>query len=332
VKKIKLLVLCMLIFVIGGCGSKKVKEKELTNVSIVLDWYPNAIHSLFYVAMEKGYFEDEGIKLDIKYPANVSDPIALPAAGKADFGLFYPQQMIMAKTQEDIPIVAIGALTQGPLNVVVAPKETGITRPRDLEGKTIGYSDGPLTEDILKTMVAEDGGDISKVKVLDVGFDLLSSMITKRVDATLGCFVNHEVPVMKEKGVDVNYFYPTDFGVPYYNELLIVANSKKVKENRKLYIGFLRACEKGFRDVKNNPKEALDILLANQEADQFPLTRGIEKQSLETLIPIMEKDNAPFLDQKEEMWEENIEWLYDKKITNKKINANDMFINLYKEI
>ncbi|MFA6708608.1 MAG: ABC transporter substrate-binding protein [Fusobacterium sp.] len=330
-KKIKLLVLCMLIFTIG-CGSKKVKEKELTNVSIVLDWYPNAIHSLFYVAMEKGYFEEEGIKLDIKYPANVSDPIALPAAGKADFGLFYPQQMIMAKTQEDIPIVAIGALTQGPLNVVVAPKETGITRPRDLEGKTIGYSDGPLTEDILKTMVAEDGGDISKVKVLDVGFDLLSSMITKRVDATLGCFVNHEVPVMKEKGVDVNYFYPTDFGVPYYNELLIVANSKKVKENRKLYIGFLRACEKGFRDVKNNPKEALDILLANQEADQFPLTRGIEKQSLETLIPIMEKDNAPFLDQKEEMWKENIEWLYDKKITNKKINAKDMFINLYKEI
>ncbi|MFK4784910.1 ABC transporter substrate-binding protein [Fusobacterium sp. MFO224] len=330
-KKIKLLVLCMLVFIVG-CGTKKVEEKKLTDVSIVLDWYPNAIHSLFYVAMEKGYFAEEGINLEIKYPANVSDSIALPAAGKADFGLFYPQQMIMAKTQEDIPVVSIGALTQGPLNVVVAPKETGITRPRDLEGKTIGYSDGPLTEDILKTMVAEDGGDISQVKVLDVGFDLLSSMITKRVDATLGCFVNHEVPVMKEKGVDVNYFYPTDFGVPYYNELLIVANSEKVKENKELYLGFLRACKKGFRDVKDNPEGALDILLANQEADQFPLTRGIEKQSLEILLPIMEKEDSPFLDQKEEVWQENIDWLYDKKIINKKIEAKDMFINLYKEM
>jgi len=331
VKKIKLLVLCMLVFIMG-CGSKKVEEKKLTDVSIVLDWYPNAIHSLFYVAMEKGYFKEEGINLEIKYPANVSDPIALPAAGKADLGLFYPQQMIMAKSQEDIPVISIGALTQGPLNVVVSPKENGITRPRDLEGKTIGYSDGPLTEDMLKTMVAEDGGDISKVKVLDVGFDLLSSMITKRVDATLGCFVNHEVPVMKEKGVDVNYFYPTDFGVPYYNELLIVANSKKVKENKELYLGFLRACEKGFRDVKNNPEEALDILLANQEADQFPLTRGIEKQSLQILLPIMEKEDAPFLDQKEKVWQENIDWLYDKKIINKKMEAKDIFINLYKEM
>ncbi|MDP0493846.1 MAG: ABC transporter substrate-binding protein [Fusobacterium sp. JB021] len=330
-KKIKLLVLCMLVFIMG-CGSKKVEEKKLTDVSIVLDWYPNAIHSLFYVAMEKGYFKEEGINLEIKYPANVSDPIALPAAGKADLGLFYPQQMIMAKSQEDIPVISIGALTQGPLNVVVSPKENGITRPRDLEGKTIGYSDGPLTEDMLKTMVAEDGGDISKVKVLDVGFDLLSSMITKRVDATLGCFVNHEVPVMKEKGVDVNYFYPTDFGVPYYNELLIVANSKKVKENKELYLGFLRACEKGFRDVKNNPEEALDILLANQEADQFPLTRGIEKQSLQILLPIMEKEDAPFLDQKEKVWQENIDWLYDKKIINKKMEAKDIFINLYKEM
>lgn len=330
-KKIKLLVLCMLVFIMG-CGSKKVEEKKLTDVSIVLDWYPNAIHSLFYVAMEKGYFKEEGINLEIKYPANVSDPIALPAAGKADLGLFYPQQMIMAKSQEDIPVISIGALTQGPLNVVVSPKENGITRPRDLEGKTIGYSDGPLTEDMLKTMVAEDGGDISKVKVLDVGFDLLSSMITKRVDATLGCFVNHEVPVMKEKGVDVNYFYPTDFGVPYYNELLIVANSKKVKENKELYLGFLRACEKGFRDVKNNPEEALDILLANQEADQFPLTRGIEKQSLQILLPIMEKEGAPFLDQKEKVWQENIDWLYDKKIINKKMEAKDIFINLYKEM
>ncbi|MDP0488628.1 MAG: ABC transporter substrate-binding protein [Fusobacterium sp. JB020] len=321
----------MLVFIMG-CGSKKVEEKKLTDVSIVLDWYPNAIHSLFYVAMEKGYFKEEGINLEIKYPANVSDPIALPAAGKADLGLFYPQQMIMAKSQEDIPVISIGALTQGPLNVVVSPKENGITRPRDLEGKTIGYSDGPLTEDMLKTMVAEDGGDISKVKVLDVGFDLLSSMITKRVDATLGCFVNHEVPVMKEKGVDVNYFYPTDFGVPYYNELLIVANSKKVKENKELYLGFLRACEKGFRDVKNNPEEALDILLANQEADQFPLTRGIEKQSLQILLPIMEKEDAPFLDQKEKVWQENIDWLYDKKIINKKMEAKDIFINLYKEM
>lgn len=321
----------ILIFLVG-CGKKNSEKERLKKVSIVLDWYPNAIHSLFYVAMQKGYYKEEGIELEIKFPANVSDPIALPAAGKVDLGLYYPQQMIIAKSREKIPIISIGALTQGPLNVVVAPKETGITRPKDLEGKTIGYSDGPLTEDILKTMIEEDGGDITKVKVLDVGFDLLTSMITKRVDATLGCFVNHEVPVMIEKGIDVNYFYPTDFGIPYYNELLIVANSEKIKENKELYLKFLRATERGFRYMVKNPEESLNILLKNQEEDQFPLTKEIEKQSMDTLIPIMEKEDLPFLDQKQEMWEENINWLYEKNIIERKINSKEIFINLYKEI
>ena len=331
-KKIKYAVLMLLMLIIVGCGGTKEKaEKKLDTVDVVLDWYPNAIHCFLYNAIEKGYFEEKGIKVNIHFPSNASDPMALPAAKKADIGIYYLHHLVMARANENIPITSIGAITQKPLNVIIALKENNIKRAKDLEGKTIGYSGGPLSEESLKAMVEYDGGDASKVKVIDVGFELLTSMITKQVDATIGGLVNHEVPVMEEKGLPVDYFYCTEYGMPNYYEELFVANDDLIKERKDVYVRFLKAANKGFNDMMNNPEESLDILLAKQEADQFPLSRNVETQSINILLPIMKEEGVPFLHQDAEVWQENINWLYDHKIIDKKVDANEMFINLYEE-
>ena len=333
-KKIKYAVLMLLMLLVVGCGGKEEKpaEKKLDTVDVVLDWYPNAIHCFLYNAIEKGYFEEEGIKVNIHFPSNASDPMALPAAKKADIGIYYLHHLVMARANENIPITSIGAITQKPLNVIIALKENNIKRAKDLEGKTIGYSGGPLTEESLKAMVEFDGGDPSKVEVMDVGFELLTSMITKQVDATIGGLVNHEVPVMEEKGLPVDYFYCTEYGMPNYYEELFVANDDLIKERKDVYVRFLRAANKGFEDMMNKSEESLDLLLSKQEADQFPLSKNVETQSMNILLPIMKEEGVPFLHQDAKVWQENIDWLYDHKIINKKIDANEMFINLYKEM
>ena len=333
-KKIKYAVLMLLMLLVVGCGGKgeKPAEKKLDTVDVVLDWYPNAIHCFLYNAIEKGYFEEEGIKVNIHFPSNASDPMALPAAKKADIGIYYLHHLVMARANENIPITSIGAITQKPLNVIIALKENNIKRAKDLEGKTIGYSGGPLTEESLKAMVEFDGGDPSKVEVMDVGFELLTSMITKQVDATIGGLVNHEVPVMEEKGLPVDYFYCTEYGMPNYYEELFVANDDLIKERKDVYVRFLRAANKGFEDMMNKPEESLDLLLSKQEADQFPLSKNVETQSMNILLPIMKEEEVPFLHQDAKVWQENIDWLYDHKIINKKIDANEMFINLYEEM
>uniref|UniRef100_UPI00260420A3 ABC transporter substrate-binding protein n=1 Tax=Fusobacterium sp. TaxID=68766 RepID=UPI00260420A3 len=307
-KKIKYIVLMLLMLVVVGCGGAKEEktEKKLDTVDVVFDWYPNAIHSFIYNAIEKGYFEEEGIKVNIHFPSNASDPMALPAAKKADIGIYYLHHLVMARANENIPITSIGAITQKPLNVIIALKENNITRARDLENKTIGYSGGPLSEEALKAMVEFDGGDPNKVKVMDVGFELLTSMITKQVDATIGGLINHEVPVMIEKGFPVDYFYCTEYGMPNYYEELFVANDELIKERKDVYIRFLKACNKGFKDMLNNPEESLDLLLAKQEADQFPLSKNVEKQSMNILLPIMKEEGIPFLHQDAKIWQENI--------------------------
>ena len=84
----------VLAFGAAGCGGgtdAKTDDTALEDFNIVLDWYPNAIHSFLYVAQEKGYFADEGLNLVINFPANTNDGISMPAAGKADIGIYYLQ-------------------------------------------------------------------------------------------------------------------------------------------------------------------------------------------------------------------------------------------------
>jgi len=331
----KLALLLALVLTLGlslaGCSSKENKnesKKNLEEVDIVLDWYPNAVHSYIYTAIEKGYFEEEGLKVNVRFPANPTDPIALPAAGKATLGIYYLQDIITARANEKVPVKSIGAVVQSPLSIVMSLKDKNITSAKDLQGKTVGYSGTPLSEAIVKTIVKENGGDVNSVKLVDVGFDLMASMTTGNVDATIGALINHEVPVMREQGFEVNYFSPTEYGVPNYYELVYVASDDTIKNKPETLKKFLRASKKGFDFMKKNPDEALNILLSHQNKDNFPLTESVEKQSMNTLLPVMESEKAPFLSQTKEVWEKNINWLFDKKLINEKPAVDEVFIDL----
>ncbi|WP_297406782.1 ABC transporter substrate-binding protein [uncultured Cetobacterium sp.] len=310
-----------------GCQNKDKKE-PLQEVSIVLDWYPNAVHAFIYDAVDKGYFKDEGLKLKILFPSNSSDPLTLTAAKKADMGIYYLNNIIMAKANENIPIKSFGTILQRSVNTVISLKKNNILSPKDFQGKIAGTSGGPLSELYLSAMMKNDGVPYSSVKMIDVGFDILTSMITNQVDFTIGGMLNHEVPVMEDKNIDINYFPLDKFGVPQAYELLLIANEDSLKNNSSTYKKIVRALKRGFNDMKNNPDAALDLLLTKQEADQFPLKKSVEKQSMNILLPIMETKNAPFLSQNSTIWNTNINWLYDNKIINKKLPASDFFINL----
>ncbi len=301
---------------------------SLREIDIVLDWYPNALHAFLYTAMERGYFEEEGLKVNIQFPTNTNDAMSLVAAGKAEVGLYYQHDLIQARTNQDVKIKSIGALLQSPLNAIVSLSEAGINSPADLEGKTIGYSGTPLSEAMVEAIMEDAGVDSSSITMQDVGFDLMSSMTTGNVDATIGCMINHEVPQMEHEGFQVNYFDLTDYGMPNYYEEVILANDKTIEEDGEMLQGFLRACRKGFDDFKADPEGCLQILLDNQDENNFPLTPEVEKASCEILLPVMETADAPFLSQNRENWEENINWMYDRGLINTKPAFEDVAVQI----
>lgn len=319
---------------LSGCGTATTNTtdntdaNDLKEISVVLDWYPNALHSFLYVANEKGYFEDEGLKVNIQFPSNANDAISLVAAGQADVGLYYQQDVIQARADMNIPVKSFAAVVQQPLNIVLSLKDKNITSPKDLIGKTVGYAGTELSEAIIKSIMENVGADYSDVNMIDVGFDLMSSMTTNNVDATIGCLVNHEVPQMEEEGFEVNYFEMDDYGVPTYYEGIFLANDNMIENDSETLAAFLRGCEKGFNDMKSNPDEALEILLNNQDEANFPLSRTVEEKSMQTLLPVMETADAKFLSQSDDVWQKNIDWMMSEGLISKTVALDDVRVNI----
>ena len=326
-----MLLTAVLAFGAVGCGGESAEDNGLEDFSIVLDWYPNALHSFLYVAQEKGYFAEEGLNLVVNFPANTNDGISLPAAGRADVGMYYLQDAILTAVEEDVPIVSIGAVTQESLNVVIALKESGIDDAEDLKGKKIGYAGTALSEAQVECMLENAGVSAEDCELIDVGFDLLTATTTGQVDATIGNMVNHEVPQLEEEGVEINYFFPTQFGVPEYYELVFLAGKDAVENNPEKLQKFLRAVDKGFDYMQENPDEALQILLDNQNAENFPLSSAVEKASMNILLPAMEKADMPFMTQDIAIWQQNADWLYERGLLGEQTDVSFMVVDLLAE-
>lgn len=303
----------------------------LKEIDVVLDWYPNAVHSFIYDAMEKGYYEEEGLKVNIQFPTNTNDAMSLTAAGKAEIGIYYMQDIIMANANQDVPVKSVGSVCQKTLNIILSLKEKNITEPKDLVGKTIGYSGTELSEAMVKAIMENAGVKAEDVTMVDVGFDLMSSMTTGNVDATIGCMVNHEVPQLEKEGFELNYFYPTEYGVPETYELVFVAGEDMIENDSETLKAFLRASKKGFEDVKADPKGALGTLLENQNEENFPLDKDVETKSLEVLFPAMEPEGSSFLAQSTEDWQKNIDWLKEEGLLKKDVTPDDVMVNLLSE-
>lgn len=339
-------VLCLSL--LAGCGSGKstgtsseasgstetsetanaAESGELRELDVVLDWYPNALHAFLYEAIEKGYYAEEGLKVNIRFPSNTNDALSLVAAGKADIGLYYQHDVIQARANQNVPVKSIGAVVQGPLNIILSLKEKDITSPSDLVGKTIGYAGTELSEALIRSIMNYVGADYSDVTMIDVGFDLMSSMTTGNVDATIGCLVNHEVPQMEEEGFEVNWFSLDDYGVPTNYEGVFVANDDAIENDSETLKAFLRASAKGFADMQADPEEALSILLANQNEENFPLSETVERSSINVLLPIMETEDARFLSQSDACWQENIDWMLEQGLISSAPSLDDVRVNL----
>jgi putative hydroxymethylpyrimidine transport system substrate-binding protein len=316
----------MLSLLLSGCSTKEVatdSTKELKEVDVLLDWYPNAVHSFLYAAEEQGYFEEAGLKVNLITPAGTDDGIKLVASNQADLAISYPKQIILARG-EDIPVKSVGAIVRSSLNQLMVNKDAGIKTLKDLEGKKIGYPSFDIDKETVMAMVSEAGGDPSKIEFVDVGYELMAAIQTKRVDGIIGGFINHEKILLEKEGIQLDTFNPSDFGVPNNYELAFIASDDGIKNNNETIQAFLDAAKKGFEYTKSNPDKALELVL-NVQNENFPLDSEIEKKSLEILMPLMENENEKFLSQDEENWTKNAKWLKEKKLLKKEVNSKDLF-------
>lgn len=304
---------------VGNAGT----PKELT---VLLDWYPNAVHSFLFAAERQGYFQEEGLKVNLTTPADTNDALKLVASGKADLALSYQMQVAISRA-ENIPIVSLAAVVRHPLNQLFVPEASGIKSPKELAGKKIGYPSLPLDEALVNTMVQADGGDPKKLNYVDIGWDLIPALSTQKVDAIIGGYINHEKLLLEKEGIKLLTFDPAKYGVPDYYELVLTASEEGYGAKRQAFEAFWRAAAKGQEYVRNNPDQALKTLLEKQSKD-FPLDPEIEKKSLDILLPLMDAGKDKFGTQTEQSWKAVIDWLRQAGQLKGDVKPMDAFKNL----
>lgn len=330
-----LLVLLCTALLLAGCGGgtttepakpedKAAKPKE--KLTVMLDWYPNAVHSFLYTAMKKGYFAEEGIELDIQMPAETNDPLRMAAANKIDLAFTYQPAVAIARS-EGVQVKSIAAVVRHRLNVVLVPKNSMIKSPKDFAGKKIGYPSMPLDEIHIQTMMQKGGADFKQAKMTDIGFDIVAALATNRVDAVIGGYKNHEQILLEKKGFPVRAIDLADYGVPDSYELVIATSDKTAADKKDLLARFWKAASKGGDYVLNHKQEGLGYLLEN-EKKEFPLEKDVEEKSLDILLPLMNEQGQPFGSQSSERWTEVVEWLKKNKQVKPDIKPEDCFIAL----
>ena len=285
-----------------------VAAQDPTEVTLALDWYPNANHAGLYLAQERGYFEDAGLAVEVYTPADPAAALQTVGAGRDTFGISYHSEIFFAREQE-VPVVSVAALVQHPLNSLMMLESSDIHRPSDLVGGTVGSAGLPSDDAYLTTMLEADGASIEDLEVVNVGFDLLPAVLSGRVDAVIGTYWTHETILAEQQGTPVRYLRVEEWGVPDYYELVLAAGETTIAERGDAITAFLGAMQQGYNDVIADPDAALDVLLeVSPELDA-----DVERQGIELLIPLWtDGGEVAFGTQTVERWDAFGTWMKEQ--------------------
>src|SRR5829696_515577 len=283
------------------------QDPELETVSVALDWYPNANHAGLYLAQERGYYAEEGLAPELYTPSDPTTVLQTVGAGRDDFGISYQTDVLLARAA-GVPVVSVLALVQTPLQGIMVLADSGITRPRDLVGKTVGYPGIPSQEAFLATMLEDDGATMDDVDLVNIDFNLVPGLISGQVDASLGAFWTHEPILAEQEGYPTNVLKVDDWGVPPYYELVIAAGEDTVTERSELVARFLHATRRGYEDAIADPAAAIDAM----HAASPDLNVAVEEAGIALLIPVWIAGDTPFGTQSAERWDDYAAWMAER--------------------
>ncbi|MGD6801425.1 ABC transporter substrate-binding protein [Rossellomorea aquimaris] len=302
----------------SGSGSESEALKE---VSVVLDWTPNTNHTGLYAAKENGYFEEEGLDVEIIMPGEAGAD-SIVASGQADFGVGYQEGVTQARVQ-DVPLVSIAAVIQHNTSGFASPADKNIESPKDFEGKTYGGWGSPVEEAVMASIMGQENADVSEVDIVNMGDSDFFTAVQRDIDFAWIYYgwTGIEAELRNE---DINMIYLTDYSekLDYYTPVL-TTNEDLIEEDPETVKAFLAAASKGYNFSIDNPEEAAQILI-----DAAPdLDEELVKKSQEWLASRYTDDAPRWGEQKLEVWKNYADWMFENELLESELDAEQAFTN-----
>lgn len=307
-------------------GMTMVQAEEKEKITFVLDWTPNTNHTGLYVAQSLGYFEEQGLEVEIVQPPE-GGAETLVASGKAQFAVSFQDSMAPALVGENaLPITAVAALIQHNTSGIVSRKGEGMDVPSGMEGHKYATWNGPVELAMIQNVVEEDGGDYSKVELIpNTVTDEVSALQTKSVDS-IWIFYAWAGVKMELEGIETDYFAFKDINPVFdYYTPVIVAGNEFLETQPETAKKFLTALRDGYEYAIENPEEAAEILCeASPELD-----KELVVASQEYLADQYKADVEQWGYITPERWNAFYQWLNEKGLVETEIPDNTGFSNEY---
>ena len=281
--KRRLILLLIMAVLAGGCGAVETPTAtaEATHVRLPMGFVANVQFAPWYVAVERGYFAEEGIELEFDYGDYDTKGIQLVAAGWTPFAIASGDQVLRARSQGMPVVTFVNWWSRFPV-AVVALEKSGIQGPTDLAGRKVGIPEtfGAASYIGWKALISATELDEEDVDLEVIGYAALENLTVERVEAAV-VYANNEPVQLTERGYDINLIPVADYAPIVSNG--VVASEDVLESEPELARALARAFLRGLEDTLNDPDSAFQICKLYVEGleENEDVQRAVLEASLE---------------------------------------------------
>lgn len=309
----------LIIFVLFITCNKCFADK-LTEVNLILDWTPNTNHTGIIVAKKLGFYKKLGLDVKVIQPSKGSAEQLL-ARNFANFAISSQGNLVSANIK-GMNLVSIAAIIAHNTSGFYSLKSKNIKNPKDFEEKVYGSWGSKLELASIKEVMKKFKADFNKVRIVTIGDT--NFFRAKNIDFVWG-FEGWTGIKAKIDNIPVNF-------ISIYNTIkldgytpIIITNNNTIIKNKDLVYKFLKATFEGYNYAITYPEKAANILL-----EQYPeLDKNLVIESQKYLSKKYKESSSTWGYQNIKIWNNYVNWMYDNKIINKKVDANSLFTNIF---
>lgn len=232
--------------------------QNLEKITFRLNWIPQANHCYFYVAKDKGFYEDVGLRVNIERGSGSMDAVKLMDTGKVDLAMA-DSTVAMTGIGEGADLKILAMVYQKTPFTFWTKKGRGIETLEDFEGATIGAPPGDAHRVFFPALAKENGIDVNKVKFVNMSAGAkIPAMASGKIDIEGNYWPTYPTQVETVGEENLRWFRWSEYGVDPYAKS-IITSVENLKERPELVRNFLEATFKAWRWALINPRKAIEI-------------------------------------------------------------------------
>ncbi|WP_240618382.1 ABC transporter substrate-binding protein [Halomonas heilongjiangensis] len=249
--------------------AEPIAPPPMTELDVMLDWYPSPRHAALIVARDKGMFARRGLEVRLSTPADPNVPTKLLAASRVDLALTR-QPLLHLKVDQGLPLIRVATLVDGTLAALVVRDGLRIDSPADLAGRRIGHADEDSLAVLLDTLLRPQGIKRAEVEVRGINFGPGRAISEGEVDGVIGA-MRHLLPrELGDEGIATRLMRVEEYGVPLHDGLILLANRDRLNGQREAIRQLVEALEEATAWILEHPSAAWTHLLVAEPGLDTP--------------------------------------------------------------